>query len=225
MIELDNEASELSSEIKNTWDRHWSTKNMQQKFFGRVATFYRKNLISKLVSCYNNKYFPQHGLFLEAGSGTAESSMGVLKDKRIFIACDISRYPLLRIANDIMDVKLQADIFKLPFAGNTLNGIYNIGVMEHFPLKDNITLLKEFKRVLKPGGIIILYWPWKYCWVELVSKIKPLFPESPSMFGDFDFISLIKTIGDLKVMAISQSLKDLFIHKIIILKKGDIYDR
>lgn len=204
---------------KKIWDEHWSTKNIRQNFFGRLATFYRKNLICKLVSYYNNKHFPKQGLFLETGSGTAESSIGFLKEKRIFIACDISRHPLLRITNGIIDVRVQADIFKLPFRDNVLDGIYNIGVMEHFSFQENIILIKEFKRILKPCSIIILYWPWKYCWVELVSKIKPLFPKSPSMFGDFDISSLIETIRDLEILAIGHSIKDIYIHKIVILRK------
>lgn len=190
------------SKIKNVWDEHWSSKNIQQNFFGRIATFYRKNLICKLVGHYNDKYFSRQGLFLEAGSGTAESSIGTPKEKRIFIACDISHHPLLRITNDNIDIRIQADIFKLPFTDNILDGIYNIGVMEHFLLKDDIMLFNEFKRILKPGGVIILYWPWKYCWVELVSKVKPLFPKSPSMFGNFDFYSLIKTVGNLDILVI-----------------------
>lgn len=208
-----------NSGIKNTWDNHWSTKNIRQKFFGRMATFYRKNLICKLVSDYNDKCFPKKGIFLEAGSGTTESSIGISKEERIFIACDISRYPLLRITNDIIDTRIQADIFKLPFADDTIDGIYNIGVMEHFTFEDNIILFKEFKRILRPGGIIILYWPWKYNWVELVSKIRPLFPESPCLFGNFDFFKLIKD-NNLEVLNIYHSVMDLYIHKIIVVKKG-----
>lgn len=223
MIEPNNNNNTAgdSLEIKNTWDTHWSTKNLQKKFFGKMATFYRKNLISNLVCYYNNKFFPSAGISLEAGSGTAESSIGISKEKRIFIACDISRYPFLRIQNEIIDYKFQTDIFKLPFADNTLDRTYNIGVMEHFTLKDNVILLKEFSRTLKLCGIIILYWPWKYCWVEFVSKIKPLFPKSPSMFGDFDFSELLKAVGNLQELTISQSLKDIYIHKIIVMKKVD----
>jgi predicted SAM-dependent methyltransferase len=38
-------------------------------------------------------------------------------------------------------------------------GVYNLGVMEHFTEDEIRAILKEFHRVLKPGGKIALFWP------------------------------------------------------------------
>lgn len=208
----------IDLESKNIWDKHWSKKSSLNTLFERFARFYRRTFISRVVSKYCDKYFKERGVYLEAGSGTADSSFRIPKRKRVFIACDISVFPLLRIENKNIDIKLQADIFKLPLVDESIDGIYNIGVMEHFTFDENVRILHEFERVLKPRGVIVLFWPWKYCWVEIVSKLKPLFPPSPSMFGTFDFNELISTTELLKVWE-GLSILDGFIHKIVVMTK------
>ena len=39
------------------------------------------------------------------------------------------------------------------------DGIYNLGVMEHFLEDDILKILNEFNKVLKINGKIILFWP------------------------------------------------------------------
>jgi len=41
----------------------------------------------------------------------------------------------------------------------TFDGIYNLGVMEHFREEEIHKILKEFHRTLKPGGKLLLFWP------------------------------------------------------------------
>lgn len=205
-----------NTKTDDVWDSFWeeSSKN----YFGKIASFYRKTFISRFVKIFCDKHFPSTGVLLEAGCGKAETSFRIPKRNRIFIACDISLIPLTMIKNKNIDIKLQADIFNLPIRNESLDGIYNVGVMEHFTFEENVQILKEFKRVLKRNGKIILFWPWKYCWVEIVSKIKPLFPESPSMFGSFDFNKLLSKAG-LRLVEEKLSIIDGFIHKAVVLSK------
>jgi ubiquinone/menaquinone biosynthesis C-methylase UbiE len=58
-----------------------------------------------------------------------------------------------------MDIRTCGDIFSLPFQNNSLDGIWNVGVMEHFTHDQIDAILREFRRVLKPGGRIVLLWP------------------------------------------------------------------
>jgi ubiquinone/menaquinone biosynthesis C-methylase UbiE len=58
-----------------------------------------------------------------------------------------------------MDSLIQADIFASPLRTQSVDGIWNLGVMEHFTETEIRTCLREFRRVLKPGGVILLFWP------------------------------------------------------------------
>ena len=49
-----------------------------------------------------------------------------------------------------------ASIKNLPFDANSFDGIYNLGVMEHFHKDEIMVIAREFQRVLKPGGRLLL---------------------------------------------------------------------
>lgn len=65
---------------------------------------------------------------------------------------------------DILDPKhvkgkakyVQADIRKLPFDDNIADQIEMFSVIEHFPFREVVDVLKEVYRVLKPKGKLIL---------------------------------------------------------------------
>jgi SAM-dependent methyltransferase len=76
-------------------------------------------------------------------------------------AIDISPAALRLYAssNPAAKAVVHADIFDLPFADATFDGIYNLGVMEHFTREEIQRILCELHRVLKPGGKIVIFWP------------------------------------------------------------------
>jgi SAM-dependent methyltransferase len=141
------------------WTDHW-TDARQQTAVQRFFSWYRKAVFSRTVRYYCHRYFPPQGIFLEAGSGTSETSMRLdrLGGKRVFVALDIVPSVLKR-CHPVMDVRLAGDIFQLPFSSNSLDGLWNVGVMEHFTHADIDRILGEFRRVLKPEAPLILFWP------------------------------------------------------------------
>ena len=56
--------------------------------------------------------------------------------------------------------------YALPFKDETFDEIYNSGVFEHFMLPEAHQALIEWKRVLKPGGIIDFNVPDVYRWAK-----------------------------------------------------------
>ena len=141
------------------WSAHWSAEN-QDSSAQRFFSFYRKAVFARAVAYFVKRYLPHEGVLVEAGSGTSETS--ILVDKRggalRLVALDLIR-PVLERCQPVMDVCICGDIFSLPFQDGSLDGIWNVGVMEHFTQSEIDLILQEFRRVLKPGGRIVLLWP------------------------------------------------------------------
>lgn len=84
---------------------------------------------------------------------------------------------------------LQTDGFSIPFPDGYFDNIYSIAVLHHIPsVQFRSDLLKEFKRVLKPQGKIILtVWNlWQGSSKELIFKyaIKKIIGQSKMDFKD-----------------------------------------
>jgi len=58
---------------------------------------------------------------------------------------------------DKADIK--ADVKKLPFDNDYADEVYSSPVIEHFDFKESWDVLEEWKRVLKPGGVLIIETP------------------------------------------------------------------
>lgn len=60
---------------------------------------------------------------------------------------------------DIKDADIVADIRNLPFDDESVEEIMAIHVCEHFYVTEILSVLKEWRRVLKPGGKMVLELP------------------------------------------------------------------
>jgi SAM-dependent methyltransferase len=149
----------LSSEALSAWTEHWSTAKQlsaTQRFFSA----YRKTVFAPAVAHYVDRYLPGEGVLVEAGCGTAETSIYIDKrgGSRVLVAVDLV-VPVLARCAPIMDARVAGDAFGLPFRSGTVDAIWNVGVMEHFTQPAIDAMLREFHRVLKPGGRLLLFWP------------------------------------------------------------------
>lgn len=119
---------------ENTLD--WTTyfKRENKSFVQNLFSFHRKVFISRAVKYYVNKYFPKEGFFLEAGAGTSQSSSRIEKLGRKLIALDLNHYVLAQ--HNCLDHKMQGDILSMPVKSKNIDGLWNLGVMEHFTDED-----------------------------------------------------------------------------------------
>jgi SAM-dependent methyltransferase len=171
--------SHLSPSIEAAaWDQHWL--GLQHGLAGRLFSLYRRQIRSRCVARYLARYFPPHGLFAECGCGSGETS-GRLGTDRTVIAVDFSRVALdqaLRFPCYVGGVL--ADIRHLPFRDQSLDGLWNLGVMEHFDTDEQLQVLREFRRVVEPGGAALLWWPHSWGLDHLI--LRPFgqwFPHEP----------------------------------------------
>jgi len=90
--------------------------------------------------------FPPGARLLNLGAGFRSSPTG-------FLAVDREEYP---------EVDLRADLTTLPLRDGTVDGILCEMVLEHVP--DALGVIREFHRVLKPGGRLYVAVPflWPY---------------------------------------------------------------
>lgn len=144
---------------RKDWSEHWAG-DKQQSLAQRFFSFYRKAVFARTVRHFFDRFFPGKGVFIEAGSGTSETSLRIDKrgGKRKLVATDIVQ-PVLKNCHPVMDERVCADIFKLPYADDSIDGIWNVGVMEHFTQEQIDRIMSEFRRVLKPGRRMILLIP------------------------------------------------------------------
>ena len=88
-------------------------------------------------------------------------------------ALDISQFALdrYRALNGSLAQVFKGSIFQIPLPDNSMDGVYNLGVMEHFTEEEIHRILKEFYRVLKPGGRLLLFWPPEFGFSVVFIKI------------------------------------------------------
>lgn len=108
-------------------------------------------------------YLTEGEKILDLGCGNGRWFKLFQKKKIDYVGVDFSE-ELIKIAQrNYPQAKFQtADVLKLPFPDKYFNKIYSIAVLHHIPSEElRLKSLKEVKRVLNPGGILILT-TWKF---------------------------------------------------------------
>ena len=147
--------------IKKDWDIYWTKQGTSSSdVYNSIADFYRNRIIKPYLNHFLFKHFSAGQQILHAGCGSGKVDTDVVKKFKV-TALDISPEALAiyEKVNGPSIERVLGNIFKLPFANETFDGIYNLGVMEHFTEDEIIQILHEFKRVIKPKGKIVLFIP------------------------------------------------------------------
>jgi SAM-dependent methyltransferase len=143
------------------WDRQWLERQKTTSFLEKVADLFRTLLISRFVTHYVSRYFQANKVYVEAGCGSGGTSIRLREYNFTKIGLDISLEALKRAKQRrIYDDYILADIFAMPFRGESIAGLWNVGVMEHFRLEELIRVFNEFYRILKKDGCCLFFWPW-----------------------------------------------------------------
>ena len=211
------------------WDKYWSEERKSEAVYGVVADFYRRRIISKSLRRIFNQYISPESHCLHAGSGSGEVDR-VLEDLWSVVGLDFSHEATLqyRRRHSAESLIIQADNFNLPFSDNEFDCVFNLGVMEHFGPDEISAMLTEFRRVLKPSGVIILFWPPVYglsvvvlrlihkLIMTLNSSFAPLHPREISLIRSRAQVRRMMELLNYKDIRFKFEVRDLFTHEIII---------
>ncbi len=143
------------------WDDYWNNqKSVGGLVYEAVAAFYRKFIIKRTLNYFIKKHFAEGSRLLHAGCGGGQVDTDI-REYASITGLDISVNALniyKKIHKDKCQI-LHGSIFAIPLPDASMDGIYNLGVMEHFTETDIQKILKEFHRVVKPGGKLVMFWP------------------------------------------------------------------
>jgi SAM-dependent methyltransferase len=147
--------------IEQDWDIYWGSKNKRTSAaYDFFAGIYRRLIVKNILNHFVFKYFKKGAHVLHAGCGSGQVDVDIAKHVDI-TALDISNNALImyRQANGDNAKTVLGNIFKLPFPDESFDGVYNLGVLEHFTPEEIRQILVESKRILKPKGRVIILWP------------------------------------------------------------------
>lgn len=96
---------------------------------------------------------PVGALVLDAGCGGDGPATTELDREHEVVGLDVSRMQLDRLRDHVRGVSpLQGDLTDLPFRDGQFDGLVSAHAVIHVPRAQHGTVLREFHRVLRPGG-------------------------------------------------------------------------
>lgn len=146
----------------SSWDRYWSggPREGAADLVFEVCTVWFRGLFTKpFLERIMYRFFGPRLRVLHAGCGSGLVDLR-LRHRLHLSACDVS-LEAVRLYDQLnlpYSKAQQGDIRQLPYDSEEFDGIYNLGVMEYFQPEEIVQILLEFKRVLRPGGRVVLFW-------------------------------------------------------------------
>jgi len=216
------------------WDDYWTEKRTALgSLYHLVAAVYRR-VIRRNLRRFAERSFAPGTRVLHAGCGSGQVDTDLHGRLRV-TAVDISERALRLYARNNPHASRieQADIFDLPFEADAFDGVYNLGVLEHFDRKEIREILGEFHRVLKPRGTLVVFWPHRRGssvlflralrrLIRLVSGTDPKFhPDEISLLGSrAEAVAHLRDAGFV-LREYSFGIRDLFVQCVIVAEKVD----
>ncbi|MGD0016332.1 MAG: methyltransferase domain-containing protein [Verrucomicrobiia bacterium] len=219
------------------WDQYWVDSAKNKGLFEVIAKFYRRFIISPAVRYYFHKYFAdtQGRVYLHAGCGSAESDNRIGLTNARFVLMDISPEALAiaRRKTALTNVHLVCgDIFNPPFKTGCIDGLWNLGVMEHFRETEIVSIFSAFSRILKPQARCLIFWPPRYgltvivltSFLCLANRFRKqplvLYPDEVSRFSSKGWAQQLAAQSGLKVDKAHFGIRDAFTYVVLILARS-----
>jgi dolichol-phosphate mannosyltransferase len=219
-----------------SWDDYWRDSAADRSLFSVVAKQYRRFLISPSVRHFFRRYFRDEPgrLYLHAGCGSAESDRRIGYTRASFVLLDISPEALKIAKRNATNPNVHlvcGDIFHPPFRDATFDGIWNLGVMEHFHAPEIERIFAALGRILKPGARCLIFWPPRYglsvlaltSFLRIANAVRRtplhLYPDEVSLFSSTGWVRGLLRLAGLAVERTHFGVRDLFTYVVLVASK------
>lgn len=215
------------------WENYWAKKqNMHTYAYDKFAIFYREYIIKPYLRKYITKYFDKNSKILHAGCGSGQVEEDIPDSTFPVIGMDISSNAISVYRQCHTNPNLiRGDTLAIGIKAESLDGIFNLGVMEHFSEDDQHKILREYHRILKPDGVAILFIPPEYGSAVIFFKIvhyllnsilkKNIYfqPLEPCRVKSKKWIVRIMRSAGFKLIETGFAPNDFFTYMVVVIKK------
>lgn len=223
-----------AGEMRADWDRYWASKkiSLETSLYDCIASWYRDYLIKPTLNLHIRNNFPAGAELLHAGCGGGQVDVDVVRYAKV-TALDISPNALIKyraLHGDRVETVV-GDLFDLEKLNRKFDGLYNLGVMEHFEPEQIVRLFVQFNRVLKPNGRIVIFWPPVYGLSVIALHIihfvlntilrrnAQLHPPEPTKATTRSAAERMLAAGGFKLTSMSFGPRDMFTYAILVADK------
>jgi len=212
------------------WNEYWDQKSAKStEAYDAIATVYRNLVIKRRLEATLKREFQSGARLLHAGCGSGQVDVNLHEHAKI-TAVDISASALglYQRHNPQADAVRHASIFDLPFPDQTFDGAYNLGVVEHFHPDELARAFSEVRRVLRPGGKLVVFWPHAHAtsvmalnaahWVlnDVLHKDVRLHPPEFSLIHSRKEASELLASGGFEVTSYDFGPRDFFVQSVVV---------
>lgn len=113
-------------------------------------------------------YLKQESIVLDAGCGRGLFAHDYKERVKLLVGCDATEQAWL---NPYVHTGVVCDMQSIPFEDGYFDLIFSRWTAEH--LADPVAVFREFARVLKAGGRIVMVTPNVHHYVALISRVSP----------------------------------------------------
>jgi SAM-dependent methyltransferase len=167
-----------TGDVREYWNRHIHDLDVSQhrpgsrEFFADLDQYHFEKLHHLLRLIDFNAYRAKRVLDVGCGAGT--DLLRFAKGGAVVTGVDISPSAVALARENFAQQGLEADIReadgeRLPFADDTFDLVYAHGVVQYTP--DGRALVNECRRVVKPGGEVVIQVYNRISWLNALSKI------------------------------------------------------
>jgi SAM-dependent methyltransferase len=176
------------------------------------------------------RHFRPGAALLHAGCGSGQVD-SLISHHFDITALDYSRraLELYRANNGQMSKVVDGSIFSLPFNNSSLDGLYNLGVLEHFTEEEIERIFREFHRVLRPDGKLLIWWPPEFGFsvilLNSLGKLRnffgatdsdPTVPPEISRVKSKQWVEKLLSLSEFELVEYSFGPQDLFTQVLVV---------
>ena len=178
-----------------SFDRAASIYDQTRPFFEPIATHGIQAILDLTTSGER---------LLDVGTGTGRISIPLLERGVDLIGCDLSSKMLRRLQEKLPSARIaQADATRLPFPSSHFDAVLTVHVLHLIPHWREA--LREFRRVLKPGGVYLNVKTWDPVGITIRGRMRDFWrgwlaaqgmdARLPGLQGSDEFMLELRSLG------------------------------